>query len=51
VVAFAGLSGDFNPLHTDAEFGKSTPRMGCWSWPWPQVWRIGRAFLKVRRSP
>jgi acyl dehydratase len=25
VVAFAGLSGDFNPLHTDAEFGKSTP--------------------------
>lgn len=25
VVAFAGISGDFNPLHTDAEFGKSTP--------------------------
>jgi acyl dehydratase len=25
VVAFAGLSGDFNPLHTDAEFGKTTP--------------------------
>jgi acyl dehydratase len=25
VVTFAGLSGDFNPLHTDAEFGKSTP--------------------------
>ncbi|MFQ5614067.1 MAG: MaoC/PaaZ C-terminal domain-containing protein [Anaerolineae bacterium] len=25
VVAFAGLSGDFNPLHTDAEFGKRTP--------------------------
>ncbi len=25
VVAFAGLSGDFNPLHTDAEFGKKTP--------------------------
>ncbi len=25
VVAFAGLSGDFNPLHTDAEFGKSGP--------------------------
>lgn len=24
VVAFAGVSGDFNPLHTDAEFAKST---------------------------
>jgi acyl dehydratase len=25
VVTFAGISGDFNPLHTDAEFGKKTP--------------------------
>ncbi len=25
VVSFAGLSGDFNPLHTDAEFARSTP--------------------------
>ena len=25
VVNFAELSGDFNPLHTNAEFGKSTP--------------------------
>ncbi|MFQ5399974.1 MAG: MaoC/PaaZ C-terminal domain-containing protein [Anaerolineae bacterium] len=25
VVTFAGLSGDFNPLHTNAEFGKATP--------------------------
>jgi acyl dehydratase len=24
VVAFAGLSGDFNPIHTDAEFSKQT---------------------------
>jgi acyl dehydratase len=25
VVTFAGLSGDFNPLHTDAEFASTTP--------------------------
>ncbi len=27
-VNFAGLSGDFNPLHTDQEFGKTTPFEG-----------------------
>ena len=25
IVAFAGLSGDFNQIHTDAEFSKTTP--------------------------
>ncbi len=25
VVAFAGLSGDFNPIHTDVEFAATTP--------------------------
>lgn len=28
VVTFAGVSGDFNPLHTNEEFGKSTPFKG-----------------------
>jgi acyl dehydratase len=25
IVTFAGLSGDYNQIHTDAEFGKGTP--------------------------
>lgn len=25
IMTFAGLSGDYNQIHTDAEFGKSTP--------------------------
>lgn len=25
IINFAGVSGDFNPIHTDAEFARSTP--------------------------
>ena len=25
IISFAGISGDFNPLHTDLEFAKTTP--------------------------
>jgi acyl dehydratase len=28
IAAFAGLSGDFNPLHTDEEYAKATPFRG-----------------------
>jgi 3-hydroxybutyryl-CoA dehydratase len=28
IVNFAGLSGDFNPIHTDHEFAKTTPFRG-----------------------
>jgi acyl dehydratase len=28
IAAFAGLSGDFNPLHTDEEYARSTPFRG-----------------------
>jgi acyl dehydratase len=40
VATFAGLSGDFNPLHTDAEFGKTTPFGG----------RIAHGMLTVAMS-
>ena len=40
IATFAGLSGDFNPLHTDAEFGKTTPFGG----------RIAHGMLTVAMS-
>ncbi len=40
IATFAGLSGDFNPLHTDAEFAKTTPFGG----------RIAHGMLTVAMS-
>jgi acyl dehydratase len=38
VMAFAGLSGDFNPLHTDSEFAKTTPFGERIVWPIRTTW-------------
>ncbi len=39
ITAFAGFSGDYNPLHTDEEFGKTTPFGG----------RIAHGFATVSK--
>ncbi|MDZ4764530.1 MAG: MaoC/PaaZ C-terminal domain-containing protein [Chloroflexota bacterium] len=53
IVAFAGLTGDYNPMHTDAEYMKSSPfgqriahGMLCLSYAVGQVYQLG--FLEGR---
>jgi len=44
VVTFAGLSGDYNPLHTDAEYARGSS-------PSPRAWPTGWALSRARPSP
>ena len=57
IVMFAGLSGDYNPLHTDEEYSKQTmfgdaSRTGSWACPSPPAWRCRWAlcWARSRRS-
>jgi len=52
---FAGLSGDYNQLHTDEEFAKKSYLehallMVFWSFLFPLGWCIKREYLRGRRS-
>ena len=58
MVNFAGVTGDFNPLHVDHQFAKSTPSAGrsptgCWGCRWWRAWEAAApsmstaAFVRV----
>jgi hypothetical protein len=56
VMLFAGLSGDYNPLHTDVEYAARRPTASasptaCWGCPSPRGWPPGPASSRAPPWP